>query len=165
MKLLNGLCSALRERSSRRRARVRASLFIRGARPFGRNILVLVLVISYLVHAGKGLYSNPLGYLGGVTWAMLVARICQLYPNLAPAALLHKFFLQFARWYSFASLIISGKEADLLFCPAPFYNTGIFLHITGTGRIPSFFEGHMISRSNHATTLSSSLTILTGRCR
>lgn len=29
---------------------------------------------------------------------MLVARVCQLYPNLAPVALLHKFFLHFARW-------------------------------------------------------------------
>ncbi|VVC32701.1 Polymerase, nucleotidyl transferase domain,Poly(A) polymerase, RNA-binding [Cinara cedri] len=46
----------------------------------------------------KRVYSNALGYLGGVSWAMLVARICQLYPNAAPATLIHKFFLIFSKW-------------------------------------------------------------------
>ncbi|KAF2897426.1 hypothetical protein ILUMI_08752 [Ignelater luminosus] len=45
-----------------------------------------------------GIYSNALGYLGGVSWAMLVARTCQLYPNAAPATLVHKFFLVFSQW-------------------------------------------------------------------
>lgn len=45
-----------------------------------------------------GIYSNILGYLGGVSWAMLVARTCQLYPNAAPATLVHKFFLVFSKW-------------------------------------------------------------------
>ena len=40
----------------------------------------------------NGLYSNALGFFGGVTWAMLVARICQLYPNAAASTLVHKFF-------------------------------------------------------------------------
>ncbi|XP_046364762.2 poly(A) polymerase type 3-like [Haliotis rufescens] len=46
----------------------------------------------------KGIYSNVLGYLGGVSWAMLVARVCQLYPKAAPATLVHKFFLVFSKW-------------------------------------------------------------------
>ena len=45
-----------------------------------------------------GLYSNALGFFGGVTWAMLVARICQLYPNAAAATLVHKFFLVYSHW-------------------------------------------------------------------
>ncbi|XP_044728354.1 poly(A) polymerase type 3 [Chrysoperla carnea] len=45
-----------------------------------------------------GIYSNALGYLGGVSWAMLVARTCQLYPNAAAATLVHKFFLVFSQW-------------------------------------------------------------------
>uniref|UniRef100_A0A0B7A324 polynucleotide adenylyltransferase n=1 Tax=Arion vulgaris TaxID=1028688 RepID=A0A0B7A324_9EUPU len=46
----------------------------------------------------KGIYSNALGYLGGVSWAMLVARVCQLYPRAAPATIVHRFFLVFSKW-------------------------------------------------------------------
>lgn len=46
----------------------------------------------------RSVYSNVLGYLGGVSWAMLVARTCQLYPNAAAATLVQKFFLVFSQW-------------------------------------------------------------------
>ncbi|XP_058790220.1 poly(A) polymerase type 3 [Phymastichus coffea] len=46
----------------------------------------------------NGIYSNVLGYLGGVSWAMLVARTCQLYPNAVAATLIEKFFLVFSQW-------------------------------------------------------------------
>ncbi|KAH9514227.1 hypothetical protein Btru_028430 [Bulinus truncatus] len=46
----------------------------------------------------KGIYSNALGYLGGVSWAMLVARVCQLYPKAAPATIVHRFFLVYSKW-------------------------------------------------------------------
>lgn len=39
-----------------------------------------------------------MGYLGGVSWAMLVARTCQLYPNAAASTILQKFFLVFRQW-------------------------------------------------------------------
>jgi poly(A) polymerase len=40
----------------------------------------------------RGVYSNVLGYLGGISWALLTARICQLYPNASPSFVVHKFF-------------------------------------------------------------------------
>ncbi|XP_023697891.1 poly(A) polymerase gamma isoform X2 [Paramormyrops kingsleyae] len=46
----------------------------------------------------RGIYSNMLGFLGGVSWAMLVARTCQLYPNAVASTLVHKFFLVFSKW-------------------------------------------------------------------
>ncbi|XP_074650766.1 poly(A) polymerase beta-like [Tubulanus polymorphus] len=46
----------------------------------------------------RGIYSNALGFLGGVSWAMLVARVCQLYPNAAAATLVQKFFMVYKTW-------------------------------------------------------------------
>ncbi|XP_078260884.1 poly(A) polymerase gamma-like isoform X1 [Rhinoraja longicauda] len=46
----------------------------------------------------RGIYSNMLGFLGGVSWAMLVARTCQLYPNAVASTLVHRFFLVFSKW-------------------------------------------------------------------
>ncbi|XP_009982988.1 PREDICTED: poly(A) polymerase gamma, partial [Tauraco erythrolophus] len=46
----------------------------------------------------RGIYSNMLGFLGGVSWAMLVARTCQLYPNALASTLINKFFLVFSKW-------------------------------------------------------------------
>ncbi|KAJ7614911.1 Poly(A) polymerase central domain-containing protein [Roridomyces roridus] len=46
----------------------------------------------------KAVYSNVNGYLGGVAWAMLVARICQLYPNAIAGAIVVRFFTVMSRW-------------------------------------------------------------------
>lgn len=46
----------------------------------------------------RGIYSNVLGFPGGVAWALLTARICQLYPTAAPATIVAKFFPIFYQW-------------------------------------------------------------------
>ncbi|KDN52485.1 putative PAP1-poly(A) polymerase [Tilletiaria anomala UBC 951] len=46
----------------------------------------------------RAIYSNVMGFLGGVAWAMLVARICQLYPNTSAGAIVGRFFIIFAQW-------------------------------------------------------------------
>ena len=40
----------------------------------------------------RGIYSNVLGYCGGVAWAILVAYICQKNPELETCQLLDSFF-------------------------------------------------------------------------
>lgn len=46
----------------------------------------------------RGVYSNVLGFFGGISWAILVARLCQLYPYFNTATLVKRFFKLYERW-------------------------------------------------------------------
>ena len=46
----------------------------------------------------RAIYANIMGFPGGVAWAMLVARICQLYPKATGAVIVNKFFHIMRRW-------------------------------------------------------------------
>ncbi|KAK8440595.1 polynucleotide adenylyltransferase [Candidozyma auris] len=46
----------------------------------------------------RAVYANVFGFPGGVAWAMLVARICQLYPNTVSAVIVEKFFQIYSKW-------------------------------------------------------------------
>lgn len=48
--------------------------------------------------AGRAIYANVLGFPGGVAWAMLVARVCQLYPHATSSTILDKFFRIIGKW-------------------------------------------------------------------
>jgi len=46
----------------------------------------------------RAVYGNVMGFPGGVAWAMMVARICQLYPNAAGVVVLARFFHLMKSW-------------------------------------------------------------------
>jgi len=46
----------------------------------------------------RGVYSNKVGFLGGINFNILVAYVCQLYPNQVPAGLLQRFFKLYSHW-------------------------------------------------------------------
>jgi len=46
----------------------------------------------------RAVYANIMGFPGGVAWAMLVARICQLYPRATAAVVVNRFFVVVSRW-------------------------------------------------------------------
>ena len=46
----------------------------------------------------RGIDQQSSGFPGGVAWALLTARVCQMHPNAAPATLLAKFFNTWQAW-------------------------------------------------------------------
>ncbi|RDW71154.1 hypothetical protein BP6252_07717 [Coleophoma cylindrospora] len=46
----------------------------------------------------RAIYANIMGFPGGVAWAMLVARVCQLYPKATSSTIMSKFFHIMKNW-------------------------------------------------------------------
>ena len=46
----------------------------------------------------RAIYANIMGFPGGVAWAMLVARVCQLYPQATGSTVINKFFRIIGQW-------------------------------------------------------------------
>jgi poly(A) polymerase len=58
----------------------------------------------------RGLYSNVLGFLGGVNYAILVAFVCQKFVNACPSTLVKKFFLTYTKWRWPHPIMLTGIE-------------------------------------------------------
>lgn len=74
----------------------------------------LVLRAIKLWAKKRGLYSNAIGYLGGVAWAILVAKICKMFPKLKPSKLIRKFFEVYSKWDWSEPILLNDvkKEVD-----------------------------------------------------
>ena len=46
----------------------------------------------------RAIYANIMGFPGGVAWAMMVARVCQLYPKATSSTMILKFFRIMEKW-------------------------------------------------------------------
>jgi poly(A) polymerase len=63
-----------------------------------QNVFKLALRAIKLWAHRRAIYANIMGFPGGVAWAMLVARICQLYPKATSSTIVNKFFGVMRRW-------------------------------------------------------------------
>ncbi|CAB3247172.1 unnamed protein product [Arctia plantaginis] len=60
----------------------------------------------------RGVYSNILGYSGGVSWELLVDRTCQLNPNAPLQTLVHEFFVLFSQWKWLEPVLLKQTESE-----------------------------------------------------
>jgi len=58
----------------------------------------------------RDIYSHMLGFLGGASWSILVANVCQLFPNDSPAELVSRFFLLYSSWNWNHPIILRDSE-------------------------------------------------------
>ncbi|GAA51116.1 poly(A) polymerase, partial [Clonorchis sinensis] len=65
---------------------------------YNKNSFKVALKVIRFWAKRRNIYSNTLGFLGGVSWAILVSRICQLYPYASPSMLVYLFFKIFSQW-------------------------------------------------------------------
>lgn len=65
---------------------------------YNKNAFKVALKVIRIWAKRRNIYSNALGFLGGVSWAILVSRICQLYPYATPSMIVYLFFTIFSQW-------------------------------------------------------------------
>lgn len=46
----------------------------------------------------RGISSNAMGFLGGISWAIMLAKVCQIFPNHKSNKLLAEFFNIYRLW-------------------------------------------------------------------
>jgi poly(A) polymerase len=93
--------------------------------PDTENFCSTLRVIKYWARQ-RGVYSNMLGFLGGINYAILVALICQLYVRACPSTLVQKFFEVYCMWQWPNPVMLRAFEdlqmTDLEGRPLPVWN-------------------------------------------
>jgi len=65
--------------------------------PDYKNYCSLLKIAKFWAKA-QGIHCSAMGYLGGMALSVLVAKVCQLYPNASLCDLLRAFFDTFSNW-------------------------------------------------------------------
>jgi poly(A) polymerase len=95
--VLSGVDSATEKSLNGPRVTNLIAALVSGTKERYQTFLTVVRLVRKWAKS-RGLYSNKMGYWGGVNINIAVALTLQLYPNACPASLLRKFFLVFKSW-------------------------------------------------------------------
>jgi len=61
-------------------------------------IVMIEAPLTDMSSQARAICANVMGFPGGVAWAMMVARVCQLFPYATTAVVITKFYKIFATW-------------------------------------------------------------------
>lgn len=86
-----------------------------GEKAFPNFLIVLRCIRKWAKK--RGLYGNKLGYLGGVNCNILVAFLCQLYPNAGPSSLILRFFKLYSDWKWPDPIMLNGIQDNAADAP------------------------------------------------
>jgi len=93
----DSMLRGLDEPSSRSLNGVRVAQYLWNTIPNHDKFKIVLKTIKVWAQV-HGLYSNVLGFLGGVNWAILVAWVCKRHEDAEVTTLIKVFFYTFARW-------------------------------------------------------------------
>jgi poly(A) polymerase len=106
----------------------------------------------------RGIYGAVFGYPGGIAWAILVGRICQLYPFACGATVVTKFFMIWRKWAWPRPIMLkeSGGGGPL---NLPYWNPSLprdkaHLMPVITPAVPQMCTTHSVSLSTRALMIS-----------
>jgi len=113
----------------------------------------LTLRVIKLWAKKNGLYGNMLGYLGGASWAILVAKVCQLYGNegyVGSINLVPRFFYTFANWNWPEPVYIKKVDSQPSYAWNPALHSGDTKHVMPiiTSTAPQMNSAVNVYRSN-----------------
>lgn len=131
------------------------------------EMLTLVPQIKTFRHALRGIklwaqrraiYANIIGFPGGVAWALMVARICQMYPQASGAKVIVKFFFLMSKWRwpepIMLKLIEAGPFPSRVWNPAINRSDKNHLMPIITPAFPSMCATHNITHSTQEVILN-----------
>lgn len=106
----------------------------------------------------RAVYANVLGFLGGVAWAIAVARVCQLFPNATASHVVSQFFNLMYRWQwpspVFLKQIEDSKSATIRVWNPKIYNQDKAHRMPIiTPAYPSMCSTHNVTASTQEVTL------------
>ncbi|ORZ03315.1 Poly(A) polymerase central domain-domain-containing protein [Syncephalastrum racemosum] len=112
----------------------------------------------------RAIYSNVVGFPGGVAWAIMVARVCQFYPKACASTVVSKFFNIIARWVWPQPVMLCHQEEQYpLSSEVQSWDPKRYLH-DRQHRMPVITPCFPYMCATHNIT-SSSLKIITGEAK